>query len=221
MGVHSHSVEPENAEKQKAYEETFTMELKEPVIAKFPAIEHTKKTIQNQRRKALPPLPSTLETLDIPEEVQRINLGGEDLSMVAADSGKESGDQRTIIFAIQPHLDYLSKCDTLICDGTFDPVPLLTYQLYTIHGLIGDIASPLLHGLLPTKQTSTYDSLIQMVKKISPDLNPTLILTDFEKAAVNAFTKAFPLAKLGGCRFHLAKAITRNVNEHGFKQVRK
>ena len=40
-----------------------------------------------------------------------------------------------------------------------------------------------------------------------------LILTDFERAAINAFGKAFPLTNLGGCRFHLAHVIILNVNE--------
>ena len=76
LGPHNHLAEPEIAEKQKAYADlkkraaicknkppgsliaTFSMELEEHVLAKFPAIEHTKKTLYNQRRKELPPLPN-------------------------------------------------------------------------------------------------------------------------------------------------------------------
>ena len=123
------------------------MELEEHVLAKFPAIEHTKKTIYNHRRKELPPLPNDLKSLQIPNELQVIKFGEQELAMVAADTGAENGDQRIIVFAIQPHSKYLKNCETLICDGTFDAVPLLTYQLYTIHGLVGDIAPPLLFAL--------------------------------------------------------------------------
>ena len=105
--------------------------------------------------------------------------------MVAGDTGAENSDQRIIVFAIQPHLEFLKNCETLICDGTFDAVPLLTYQRYTIHGLVGDIAPPLLFALLPNKNTLCYDTLLELVKKVCPEISPKLILTDFEKAAIN------------------------------------
>ena len=73
----------------------------------------------------------------------------------------------------------------MICDGTFDAVPLLTYQRYTIHGLVGDIAPPLLFALLPNKNTLCYDTLLELGKNVCPEISPKLILTDFEKAAIN------------------------------------
>ena len=188
LGAHNHLAEPENAEKQKAYAEmkkragicrsqppgsliaTFSMELEEHVLAKFPAIEHTKKTIYNQRRKELPPLANDLKSLHIPIEQRIIKFGEQELPMVAAETGAENGDQRIIVFAIQPHLEYLKNCETLICDGTFDAVPLLTYQLYTIHGLVDDIAPPLLLAMLPNKNTLCYDTLLELVKKVAPKL---------------------------------------------------
>ena len=163
LGAHNHLAEPEIAEKQKAYADlnkraaicknqppgspivTFSMELEEHVFAKFPAIEHTKKNIYNQRRKEVPPLPNDLKSLQIPNELQVIKVGEQELPMVAADTGAENGDQRIIFFAIQPHLEYLKICDTLICDETFDAVPLLTYQLYTIHGLVQRVVQNIYH----------------------------------------------------------------------------
>ena len=196
-----HLAEPENAEKQKAYVElkkragicksqppgsliaTFSMELEEHVLAKFPAMEHTKKAIYNQSRKELPPLPNDIKSFHTPNELQIIKFGEQELPMVVADTGAENGDQRIIVFAIQPHLEYLKNCETLICDGTFDALPLLTYQLYTIHSLVGDIAPPLLFAKLPNKNTLCYDKLLELVKKVCPEISPKLILTDFEKAA--------------------------------------
>ena len=137
--------------------------------------------------------------------------------MVVADTDAENGDQKSIVCAIQPHLEYLKICESLICDGTFDAVPLLTYQLYTIHSLVGDIAAPLLFARLLNENTLCYDTLLELVKKVCPEFCPKLNLTDFEKAAINAFGKAFLLVTVGGCRFHLAQAIIRNVNECGLK----
>ena len=63
--------------------------------------------------------------------------------MVVADTDAKNGDRRIIEFAKQLHLDY-SEGESLICHGMSDIVPLLTYQLYTIHCLVGNIAPPLL-----------------------------------------------------------------------------
>ena len=111
-----------------------------------------------------------MKNLHKPNEQQIIKFGEQELPMVATDTGAENGDQRIIVFAIQPHLDNLKECETLICDGTFDAVPLLTYQLYTIHGLVGDIATPLLFTSLPNKNSLCYDTLLELVQKIAPKL---------------------------------------------------
>ena len=77
-----------------------------------------------------------------------MRFGELELPMVAADKSAENGDQRIIIFAIQP-IGIPKKCKTLICDGTFDAVPLLTHQFHTFHALVGDVVPPLLYALLP------------------------------------------------------------------------
>jgi len=40
---------------------------------------------------------------------------------------------------------------------------------------------------------------------------------DLEKAAMNAFTEAYPDAAVTGCYFHLYQSVTRKVNEIGLK----
>ena len=87
------------------------------------------------------------QTLQIPNELQIIKFEEQELPMVAADTGAKNSLRHSTTFGIP------KECDTLICDGTFHAVPLLTYQLYTIHGLVGDIAPPLLFALLPNKNT--------------------------------------------------------------------
>lgn len=47
--------------------------------------------------------------------------------------------------------------------------------------------------------------------------NPTSITTDFEHAAISAFSAAFPEATIHGCLFHLSQCVLRKVNEVGLK----
>ena len=51
-----------------------------------------------------------------------------------------------------------------------------------------------------------------------PSAAPTVILTDFESAAMDAFRARFPTARITGCYFHLAQSILRKVNEVGLKR---
>ena len=50
-----------------------------------------------------------------------------------------------------------------------------------------------------------------------PLANPEKILLNFESAAMNAFTAAYPNARILGCYFHLTQSILRKVNEIGMK----
>jgi hypothetical protein len=51
--------------------------------------------------------------------------------------------------------------------------------------------------------------------------SPSLILTDFEKAAMNAVSTIFPDARLHGCRFHLGQSWWRRIQELGLSEVYK
>ena len=45
--------------------------------------------------------------------------------------------------------------------------------------------------------------------------NPLSIMTDFEKAAMNAFQCFFPAAETAGCYFHLAQSAWRKIQSLG------
>ena len=49
------------------------------------------------------------------------------------------------------------------------------------------------------------------------ELEPSVIVTDFEKAAMNAFAEIFTRATVNGCHFHLCQSVLRKVNELGLK----
>ena len=80
------------------------------------------------------------------------DYGDHQESMLIFDSGPETGEDRMIVYGVKPQLEYLERCRVLICDGTFATLPSLTFQLYTIHGLVGDIAPPLFLLSCLTKQ---------------------------------------------------------------------
>jgi len=74
--------------------------------------------------------------------------------------------------------------------------------------------TPILHALLPNKQTATYDKLWRMIRTIYPTLNPTSFSSDFELSAIHAVVNSYhsSVAVLG-CGFHYAHALTKQANK--------
>jgi hypothetical protein len=58
---------------------------------------------------------------------------------------------------------------------------------------------------------------MMVLKQLIPAAAPSVVLTDFEKAAMLAFAETYPTARVTGCYFHLNQAVVRKVNEVGMK----
>ena len=135
---------------------------------------------------------------------------------VMFDSGPS--EDRMIIFGCHELLDGLARAPIWLADGTFKVVPSLFFQLYTLHfQFVNGINPAALYCLLKNKTRATYDRLIDEVLRLIPASAPTLILTDFEIAAMSAFREKIPTARVTGCYFHLAQSVLRKVNEVGLK----
>ena len=56
-----------------------------------------------------------------------------------------------------------------------------------------------------------YEIMLRELLTLKPDLRPRVVLTDFEKAAINAFEIHFPDVVQRGCYFHFSQCIWRKV----------
>jgi hypothetical protein len=158
------------------------------------------------RNNALPPAPTDLH-FDFPAKYTH---------MLLFDSGP--GDDRLIILGDRQLLDGLARATVWLADGTFKVVPVLYFQLYTIHfNFVGGVNPAAVYCLLANKTRATYDRLLDQVKSLIPLAAPSVILTDFEAAAMQSFIAAFPNARITGCYFHLCQSVLRKVNEIGMK----
>ena len=61
--------------------------------------------------------------------------------------------------------------------------------------------------------------MLAAIKILIPRAQPSRILLDFEKAAMNAFQKQFPASNLSGCFFHLCQSFMRKINSVGLKSI--
>lgn len=75
----------------------------------------------------------------------------------------------------------------------------------------------MVYVLSSDKSKPTYREVFDTLKKSRPNLNPRLIVTDFELAAVNTARVAFPGSRIQGCNFHFNKNIIHQLGQKGLK----
>ena len=87
-------------------------------------------------------------------------------------------------------------------------------KLYTIHAEKCTTVIPCIYAQLTNKSQATYKKLFTKILEINPELNPFLIMVDFEKASINAFEEKF-LSVVSGSFFHLSQNIYRKIQSAG------
>jgi hypothetical protein len=107
-------------------------------------------------------------------------------------------------------------------DGTFKTVPTVFRQLYTIHAPVGGENSrilPLVYSLITSKSEEIYKSLFEELVDFAAEngltLRPSIILTDFELASINASRHVFSNVENKGCFFHLGQSVWRKIQSCG------
>ena len=84
------------------------------------------------------------------------------------------------------------------------------------------------HGVLPNGQTfvagfilmeakseanyrEVFIQLKNIINSMNLSLNPSVIMTDFEKALQNSISREFTESRLAGCLFHFCQALHRKA----------
>ena len=185
--------------------------MNESTIAVLPKFDSIKLTIRRTR--------SSVENFDnlatateiiIPEKYKLTSKGQQ---FLLYDSGIHQTN-RLLIFGTHQMLNLLRDTSNWYADGTFKVVPIQFYQLYTIHCERDGYIIPCIYALMSNKLQSTYDELLKKLKEIEPELDPSSIMVDFEKAPINALEENF-LAVISGCFFHLSQSIYRQIQSRG------
>ncbi|KAK9709138.1 MULE transposase domain [Popillia japonica] len=109
----------------------------------------------------------------------------------------------------------MQRCEHWYADGTFKTNPLLFAQMYTIHAVQYSNVIPTVYALLPNK--TEYNRLFSALKNLQPGLQPTSVLVDFEKAAMNASQTQFPNAKIRGRFFTLHNVFGDRFKSMAYK----
>lgn len=155
--------------------------------------------------------PRSRQEIAIPDELLRTTRGD---NFLLWDSGPED-ENRIIVFGTERNMDLLEENRHWFVDGTFKVAPELFMQLFTIHALLDNSATPLIYALLPSKSEATYGRLFQKLVELRPNFNPISLMADFELACHNAARAVFPQTRIVGCLFHLGQNLWRKVQDLG------
>ncbi|CAG8524215.1 3400_t:CDS:2 [Dentiscutata heterogama] len=176
----------------------------EEVRPYLPSVNSLCKTINRVRQSKLPPQPRNIMELNLPESL-RLTLNGNPFLI----KDQLVGQNRILIYTTVENIRYLSRASFWIMDGTFDTVPTIFRQLYTIHAPVGAADNfrilPRVYSLMTHKSEEQYiwlfESLIDFADENGIELNPPRIITDFEIAAINASQYIFPEVINKSCQY--------------------
>ena len=156
----------------------------------------------------------SLLELSIPSKY-RITYSNEPFFLFDSDDGSD----RIIIFSTLRNLQLLSNTSNWYADGTFKTAPPLFNQLYSMHDIVNGDVLPLVCTLMANKTEKRYSKLFSELKALGPTLSPRTIMTDFERAAINAFRAVFPDSDQQGCFFHFSQCLFRSIQSNGLQQL--
>ena len=231
---HNHSPQASNAEvaktigqiKQKARAtrdkpvqiiQDITVNMQQEHHPYLPSSNALRSRIKHVKRAEMPAQPQTIEEINIPDSL-RLTFNGD--TFLIRDCA--IGNDRILLFATQANIQRLSQASFWLMDGTFKTVPTVFRQLYTIHAPVGGENSrilPLVYSLITSKSEEIYRSLFEELVDFAAEndltLQPSIILTDFELASINASNYIFPNVKNKGCFFHLGQSGWRKIQSCG------
>lgn len=180
----------------------------------FPHFRGVKTVLYRERRKRFPAMPATRAEISLEGDWARTTQGERFLLSMDGE-----GDDKILIFASDLGLQELASADMYHVDGTFQTAPSIFYQIITLHASVLGVMKPLVFGLLPNKETSTYVRFLQILRTAAAEkgyhLNPSRLMQDFKKALHNATLKVFPDAQVKGCFFHFSQCLWRKLQNIG------
>lgn len=159
--------------------------------AKMPTYASVKSGLYRRRHRLIPQLPQSRQDIIIPEVYGKTTKGEEFLLHC-------SEENNLIILCSSANLNLLCRSSIWSIDGTFDAVPHLYKQLFTVHVFEDDKLLPVVYCLMSCKTSAAYMEVFKMLKQKASERNlilaPNTIISDFESGLIPAIREVFPTA---------------------------
>jgi len=129
----------------------------ESAAANMPTLQQVDSSLDKERRKMLPALPQSRQDIVFPEAMIT-TMNSEPFLLHAAEANE------VLIFSSQSDFVHLCSQETVYIDGTFDAVPQLYAQLFTIHAFVdGNRQIRLVYCILPSKTRDMYTQVFRVL----------------------------------------------------------
>ena len=183
----------------------------------LPEFPRLRTRLQRVRSSTPPPIPRTVEDVDIPDDLARTWRGRDFLSHLDNDWG-------LAVCATRQDIRLLLRCSTIYIDGTFKTCPSPCRQFVTIHGKHLGRMFTLVMCLMTGKNVGQYRQLLQHIKRKVREVTcrrfrPRMVICDFEPALKIAIETELPATQLCGCYFHFCQSLWCKVQDLGLSQV--
>jgi len=178
------------------------------------AFAEIESSMYKRRRTAMPSLPTNPQTSDGAVASSRCACLGDS----AFYRGQvEVGDSESaLLFATDSQLNMLRQATLIHIDSTFKVVPSLYYQLFTVLVPYVDYTFPVVFALMERKTTALYKAVLEKVKELVPEFQPSQVIADFEEAPTAALCEVFgDQLTVSGCWFHYAQSLMKRLKKIG------
>ena len=129
----------------------------------------------------------------------------------------EQSMKRIVVLSSQFQIDIARRRGGMFMgDGTFEFVPSIFAQMYTIHAMNDTTSFPVVFALMEEKTTRAYEILFNVLKDNGVVVN--VFMSDFEKRSRNAVRRIYPDVQVKGCWFHYTQSIMRRVKRVGLQR---
>lgn len=129
-----------------------------------------------------------------------------------------------MMFASDNDFRFLAQSGHWFGDRTSKVTPVGCNQQYSLHAFHSGVTYPYVFALLPEKTELTYRKMLGKICQLIPSdtpLNPASLMTNFQKATINAFTYSFRAAETACYYFHLEQSARRRIQSLGRRSVQK
>jgi hypothetical protein len=140
----------------------------------------------------------------LPQQLQ-MSLAGQQFLVECGQNGNY------IIFATEDNMRRLCQADIVSMDGTFDAVPTMFRQMFTLHAFGNDHLLPLVYVLMAEKTSAMYQTVFTSLKtrcqQLGQNFDPSEVMSDYESGLISAVRAAWPGTRHRGCFFHYNQVI--------------
>ncbi|XP_034246305.1 uncharacterized protein LOC117648159 [Thrips palmi] len=176
------------------------------------------------RMNKYPQIPHTMRELtQILLSNDKISKTIDDSENLYAGSTTATDGSHHIAFFSPRMLRFMENLKIIQGDGTFKSRPALpsSRQVFVLVTTWNNCVIPLGWFLMESRTKSAYMAVFNLLKHLCPNLNPDVILSDWEKAQQEAWQESFPQAEIQGCLWHLGRSFVKKAKKLGIFRYRK